>query len=478
MLVLTRSEWKELLKVANPKYEAPSSKTFTDSLIPAEHAFVKLKQLEHLQMCKNLTISFDGGTTTGLQSIYSVHVITPECRAFLVEGSEASTESHTAQHLFSILDMRFRGITSDNTGNTSAAHRLIQDAYPWIIILPDPCHHLNLLCKDIGNFDAFKDIISQIQRIVQYFHKSTNSTSTLKLKRHELGIAQGIKSVGNTRFALVELFKGAFFFGLQRLVIVLSPMAKAITCLELSHSTVADVYLFWLAVTADVHYMLSQGGLTTSDSEKICHMVNCHFNQMVNEAPSNVYITGFVLDPRFQNVHIMRDLRVRLKKNSSAGDWWARLDKNPDVKPLANKQDALTLVRMATIQEWYRFDPKNHPNLTPPAKSLIILEGQTTPDDPDDIIFDAQGVNFNNFVEGDVSTDNEDANDHISNYSGDRFDLESQINLAAPILHDVLSEDDIDPRILEATTNVNEIDKYCSGEDLDDLKDDDLWKMD
>lgn len=53
---------------------------------------------------------------------------------------------------------RFRGITSDNTGNTSAARKLIHEAYPSIIILPDPCHRLNLLCKDISKMDAFKEV--------------------------------------------------------------------------------------------------------------------------------------------------------------------------------------------------------------------------------------------------------------------------------------------------------------------------------
>ncbi|KAL5512313.1 hypothetical protein ACEPAG_3305 [Sanghuangporus baumii] len=459
--IIDRQEWKELLCVANPKYDPLSSKTFTDSLIPSEHTFVKCKQLKHLQSCEILIISFDGGSTAGLQSIYTVHVITPGRRAFLVEGSEASTVSHTGQHIFEVLNSVIKAIGGD-----------------------------------IGKIDAFKEVIAQVQRIVKYFHKLTNGTSTLKLKRHELGIPQGIKSVGKTRFgtiyyaalsikqnyaALIKLFKGgdiktpdiapyflpgftasAFSFGLQRLIMVLSPMAKSITCLESSHSTVADVYLFWLAVTADIHYKLSQDGLATSDREKIRRAVNCRFNQMVNEAPSDVYITGFVLDPRFRNVHILQDLNplkipkikigprdstgkptksnkklpptlvrvrnfllsmlrehycslskdiadlkqsdvrlrlpqqlleykkaeypfnVRFKKNSAAGEWWAKLDRNPDSQPLArlartlfeilpnsmcdehtastftwlnqplrNKQDALTLVRMATIREWY-----------------------------------------------------------------------------------------------------------------------------
>ncbi|KAL5490634.1 hypothetical protein ACEPAI_5468 [Sanghuangporus weigelae] len=645
--IVDRKEWKDLLCIANPKYDPPSSKTFTDSLIPAEHAFVKSKQLEHLQTCENLTISFDGGTTTGLQSIYTVHVITPQRRAFLVEGSQASLESHTAGHLFGVLNSviktigpeRFRGITSDNTGNTSAARRLVQETYPWIIILPDPCHRLNLLCKDIGKIEAFSEVIAQVQRIVQYFHKSTNGTSQLKLRRRELGISQGIKSVGKTRFgtvyyaalsvernyaALVELFKdgkikspdienyflpgfaaSSFSFGLQRLTMVLSPVAKALTCLESSHSTVADVYLFWLAVSSGIHRMLSQGGLCVADSEKIRRAVNYRFNQMINDAPSDVYITGFVLDPRFRKVHVLNDLnpleipkvkipardtssrqvcpkpdekipqtlvrvgnfllsllrehykslskdisgfkqseaRLRLprqileyqkaeypfnsrfRRNGSAGEWWAKLDKNPDAQPLAklarslfevlpnsmsdertastftwmntplrNKQDAATLVRMATVREWYRFDPNKRPEpFRPTVKFCDMTEylfrgkapspavssaepPQPNTTDSNEVVFDAKEVNFNNFVEGDVSDESEMDN-NAYNFSGDKLDLENQINMESSLLRDVLSEQGIDPSILVTETNTNNTQNESNEDDSDDLKDDDLWKM-
>lgn len=101
---------------------------------------------------------------------------------------------------------------------------------------------------------------------------------------------------------------------------------------------------------------------------------------------------------------------IRFKKNGSAGEWWAKLDTNPDAQPLAvspkynryrinllqclhlppqnlarslfeilpnsmcdertastfnwlnstrrNKQDASTLVRLTTIRDWYRYKPE------------------------------------------------------------------------------------------------------------------------
>jgi hypothetical protein len=42
-------------------------------------------------------------------------------------------------------------------------------------------------------------------------------------------------------------------------LILAAPVAKAITCLESTHSNVSDVYLFqWLAVTATIHQIITE----------------------------------------------------------------------------------------------------------------------------------------------------------------------------------------------------------------------------
>lgn len=149
----------------------------------------------------------------------------------------------------------------------------------------------------------------------------------------DYGVTRGIKSISKTRFgtlyysalsiqdnyyAIGDLCKQKiitvpevnhlfipgglaatqFYCSLQQLTALLAPIAKSITCLESTHSTVSDVYLFWLAVTAEIHKMLSDDGLPNSVKEFIRRTVNYRFNQMVNDAPSDVYITGFILDPR------------------------------------------------------------------------------------------------------------------------------------------------------------------------------------
>ncbi|KAL5529774.1 hypothetical protein ACEPAG_5761 [Sanghuangporus baumii] len=177
-------------------------------------------------------------------------------------------------------------------------------------------HHLNLLCKDIAKIDYFHPIVKNLRRIIKFFSNSTKASARLARQRKQLGISRGIEKIGKTRFgtlylsalsvqrnyhAITELCKTGqvvvkdvnhlfmggrqameFELGLQELTTALTPVAKAIKCLESTHSTVSD--------------------------ELIRLEVNHRFDQMVNNAPSDVYLTGFLLDPRFRGVDILCDL--------------------------------------------------------------------------------------------------------------------------------------------------------------------------
>jgi len=98
-----------------------------------------------------------------------------------------------------------------------------------------------------------------------------------------------------------------FEMELSQFLTVLAPVAKAITCMESTQSNVSNVYVFWLAVTATIHQIIVEDitGLPFDVMEDIRKAVNLRFNQMVNDAPDDVYHTGFMLDPRkFTNLGI------------------------------------------------------------------------------------------------------------------------------------------------------------------------------
>ncbi|KAL5536596.1 hypothetical protein ACEPAF_419 [Sanghuangporus sanghuang] len=400
--VIDSKEWKEVLASSSGgQYQTVSSKFFVNALIPREAAHIHNRQIEILQKSNNLTISFDGGTTAALQSVYTVHVTTPDRRSYLVEGNEASAQSHTGEHLFRVLDQilttigptRFKGITSDNTGNTSLARVKVRDAYPWILILPDPCHRLSLLCKDIAKFDYFRSTIKNLQRTITYFSNSSAATTKLTRKRNELGIPRGIEKIGKTRFGTLffaaqsvltnyraisdlckasnivindvnHLFMGGrpaleFECGLEELTAVLAPIAKVISCLESSHSTVSDVYYFWLAVAAETHQVLAEKYLPNQLKELIRRAVNYRFNQMVNQAPSDAYVCGFLLDPRFRDADIVRDLnplalqKLKIPARDSSGKLLVKngTDTEPQMPPSLRRAGTFLLGMLRTQYE-------------------------------------------------------------------------------------------------------------------------------
>ena len=93
-------EWREfVLEATKGRYESASSTTFLTSYIPSEASHIRKLQYQRLQTLRNLTITFDGGTTRKPQSVYTVHITTIDRKVYFMEGHEASGESHTAEHI-------------------------------------------------------------------------------------------------------------------------------------------------------------------------------------------------------------------------------------------------------------------------------------------------------------------------------------------------------------------------------------------
>jgi hypothetical protein len=73
--------------------------TFSSIYTPQEAARVDLLVAAELKTHYNLHLGYDGGTTTGQQSIYTFRVTTPDREVYFVKGDEASGLSHTGVHI-------------------------------------------------------------------------------------------------------------------------------------------------------------------------------------------------------------------------------------------------------------------------------------------------------------------------------------------------------------------------------------------
>lgn len=164
--VVDYAEWKKIFTIANIRYHPKSSQIIVDDHIPGQAARARELSLKYLGTQVDLTISYDGATTKKPQSVYTIHFTTPDGRSFLIEGQEASDESHTGEHiadqLLRAMDLigrhHFSGISGDSTGNTKLARIIVCNAVNTIINLPDICHHTSLACKDICRLPIFADV--------------------------------------------------------------------------------------------------------------------------------------------------------------------------------------------------------------------------------------------------------------------------------------------------------------------------------
>ncbi|KAG0693763.1 hypothetical protein DFH29DRAFT_1006957 [Suillus ampliporus] len=86
---------------------------------------------------------------------------------------------------------------------------------------------------------------------------------------------------------------------LSQLLAVIGPPAKAIKCMESLFANATDVYKFWLAVQAIFEEVSKKNTvkLLVAILEKICHLCNYRFNQTINEAPLDIFVTAFFLIP-------------------------------------------------------------------------------------------------------------------------------------------------------------------------------------
>lgn len=173
-------------------------------------------------------------------------------------------------------------IYSDNTGNTTVAWELVQQEWPWIIILPDSCHHMDKLYKDINKITYFKpvslmlhhhegllnelQVIKQIYSSVKYFKKSNFASAHLHLTRVKFSTKQGLKSISKTQF-------GGLYHSGESLCQNLKPIhhlstkKKKFLCLWVHLSPVAFLIVQALTLSQGANMEFIEGTYSTNKFE-------------------------------------------------------------------------------------------------------------------------------------------------------------------------------------------------------------------
>jgi hypothetical protein len=80
---------------------------------------------------------------------------------------------------------------------------------------------------------------------------------------------------------------------------IVAPIIRSLWSLEAAHANAADVFIFWLAISATLNHLFSQGTDKTGITITLANGVTAVFNKRYKEFFSNeVYFTAFALDPR------------------------------------------------------------------------------------------------------------------------------------------------------------------------------------
>jgi hypothetical protein len=167
---------------------------------------------------------------------------------------------------------------------------------------------------------------------VAHFKRSSHAVHLLKKAQKDKNVTTGIVSIGKTRFgtlywagnsvlknhnAIVEYARALtpqerkqrlgqdmmLWAGdadsvlelrlmLSRFLQLLEPIARSLTCLESSHSTAADLFLFWLAAATGLDDQLRKHSYPSSIKAQIRKLVNARFTEMTHSGPSDPYLAA------------------------------------------------------------------------------------------------------------------------------------------------------------------------------------------
>lgn len=349
--LLSYPEYKQLSYTLNSSYHPMSRSTLTDSAIPATQAVVQKEQLTYLQTQLHLTVTFDGGSIRKKNGFYSVHVLTQDGRAFLMDMADGRGASHTGEWIKGVLrktideigSARFAGVSSDNTGNTRVARRELCAELPLIINCPDAVHHINLLIKDICKLDYFQASIRIIKKTIAHFSHSNDSTEKLDRLRKLHKVPRKLQQVGKTRFATIPISAESvkdclvllrqlvtdgeidlgewaqyytagtattlqFELALNQFIAINYAPTRTIACLEAASTNPATVLRFWLAMIAHVKKSLDDRTFAIREDvqQQVRGLVNFRYKEYYEDGPTPVHLAALYLDPSCVRSDIFR----------------------------------------------------------------------------------------------------------------------------------------------------------------------------
>ncbi|CAB4404540.1 unnamed protein product [Rhizophagus irregularis] len=233
--------------------------------------FLHEMRLGYEPLTSELLSVLDGWTNPNGVSVYNYVILTPDREQYLYALYDYSGDHHTGDFLASqITDIikkigseKVSALVTDNAANCVKVRKIVMNQFPNIIDLWCIAHFVNLVTKQIMEYDLAKITISSCNQITSFYKRShiigkllTDATTTLQI------VGKGLKTYCETRWTSMyeavlknnpneitnksirrNIRSSEFFSNVDKLTKVLKPIKTAITLLKSANANLADYFL-------------------------------------------------------------------------------------------------------------------------------------------------------------------------------------------------------------------------------------------